>query len=121
MQLQIETLMMDFIINYRPQRKFAKVMFLHVSVCPQGGVSPWAGIPPWAGTHPQTGTPPTTVHAGIRSTSVRYASHWNAFLFNNLKHEKNPQNKMGLLLYIMNIGNYFSFNRKYPDNFHFIN
>ena len=25
--------------NYRPQTKFAKVMFLHVSVCPQGGVS----------------------------------------------------------------------------------
>ena len=23
--------------NYRPQTKFAKVMFLHVSVCPQGG------------------------------------------------------------------------------------
>ena len=26
--------------NYRPQAKFRKVMFLHVSVCPQGG-----GIP----------------------------------------------------------------------------
>ena len=25
-------------------------------------------------------TPPCTVHAGIRSTSGRYASHWNAFL-----------------------------------------
>ena len=24
---------------YRPQTKFAKVMFLHVSVCPHGGVS----------------------------------------------------------------------------------
>ena len=24
-------------------------------------------------------TPPCTVHAGIRSTSGRYASHWNAF------------------------------------------
>ena len=24
-------------INYRPQTKFAKVMFLQVSVCPQGG------------------------------------------------------------------------------------
>ena len=42
--------------------------------------------PPWAGTphpHPPTlgrYTPPATVHAGIRSTSGRYASHWNAFL-----------------------------------------
>ena len=25
--------------SYRPQTKFAKVMFLHVSVCPQEGVS----------------------------------------------------------------------------------
>ena len=25
------------VINYRPQTKFAKVMFLQVSVCPQGG------------------------------------------------------------------------------------
>ena len=26
-------------------------------------------------------TPPHAVHAGIRSTSGRYASYWNAFLF----------------------------------------
>ena len=89
---------------YRPQTKFAKVMFLQVSVCPQGGVPgqvihpiPWQVHPPppgrytpWAGTppaprqvHPPTGTPthppPATVHAGILSTSGRYASHWNAF------------------------------------------
>ena len=30
--------------------------------------------PPWADT-------PCTVHAGVRSTSGRYASHWKAFLF----------------------------------------
>ena len=67
---------------------------------------PWAGTPPLGrytprpqcmlgyGQQPQTGTtplsrytppgqvhPPATVHAGIRSTSGRYASHWNAFLF----------------------------------------
>ena len=64
------------------------------------GRHPWAdtphpgtrGRPPWAdtplGRHPpgQTPpgqTPPCTVHAGIRSTSGRYASHWNAFLFPN--------------------------------------
>ena len=45
------------------------------------------GRPPWAdtplGRHPRADTPPCTVHAGIRSTSGRYASHWNAFLFPN--------------------------------------
>ena len=107
-------------IYYRPQTKFAKVMFSQVSVCPRGGVpgqvppppgrytpqagTPRAGTPPGryappgrytprqvhpllgryppAGT-PQAGTLPATVHAGIRSTSGRYASHWNAFLFMN--------------------------------------
>ena len=113
-----------YIVYYRPQTKFAKVMFSQVSVCPQGGVppgqvhplgrytpqgrdTPWAGTPPrqvhppgrytpLAGTPPRQVQPPgrypwqvhppgqvhppTTVHAGIRSTSGRYASHWNAFL-----------------------------------------
>ena len=61
------------------KRNFAKVMFLHVSVCPQGAgaapgqvppgrYTPWAGTPPGskppgrytpqAGTPPWTGTPP---------------------------------------------------------------
>ena len=36
--------------------------------------------------HPLAGTPPAaTVHAGIRSTSGRYASYWIAFLFTILK------------------------------------
>ena len=39
--------------------------------------------PPMAGTHPREGTPPAPVHAGIQSTSRRYVSHWNAFLFIN--------------------------------------
>ena len=47
---------------------------------PAAGTPLRAGTPPWAGT-PPAGTPPATVHAGIRSTSRRYASHWNAFLF----------------------------------------
>ena len=42
---------------------------------PPGRYTPRADTPPWAGT------PPTTVHAGIRSISGRYASHWNVFLF----------------------------------------
>ena len=64
-------------------------------VHPPGRYSlPWAGTPPmqvyplpsacWD-THPcpvHAGIhPPCTVHAGIRSTSGRYASHWNAFLY----------------------------------------
>ena len=91
---------------YRPQTKFAKVMFLHMSVCPQGGgVCPIAcwdthprgrhplGRPP-LGRHPpgqtppgQTPpgqTPPCVVHAEIWSTSGWYASYWNAILFINI-------------------------------------
>ena len=46
---------------YRPQTKFAKVMFLHVSVCPRvggvpGQVPPGQVHPPWAGTSPRAGT-----------------------------------------------------------------
>ena len=64
--------------------KFAKVMFSHVSVCPQGlGLSHcMLGYT----LRDQRQTPPPgrlacAVHAGIRSTSRQYASHWNAFLF----------------------------------------
>ena len=87
---------------YCPQTKFTKVMFLHLSVCPQGGGQylgryPPGQVPPSRYTPgqvhppPQTGTPlgrytpgqvpPATVHAGIWSTSGQYASHWNAFLY----------------------------------------
>ena len=108
-------------IIYRPQTKFAKVMFLRLSVSHSVHVGVPRQVPPQAGTplradtpspgrytsglvpsgqvHPQAGTPPwqvhspgryppgrypplpTTVHAGIRSTSGRYASYWNAFLY----------------------------------------
>ena len=90
---------------YRPQTKFAKVMFSLVSVCPYGwgclphcmlgytppgrhppGQRPPTQTPHWADTPspgPQADTP-RTVHAGIRSTSGRQASHWNAFLFYNV-------------------------------------
>ena len=62
---------------------------------------PWVDTPsPWAdtpmgrqppGRHPPRQTPPwadtpCTVHAGIRSKSGRYASHWNAFLFDLCLH-----------------------------------
>ena len=74
-------------------------MFSQVSVCPQGGSAPLHAqmhtprqtpprppgqtpIPPGQTPIPPGQTPPRAVHAGIRSTSGRYASHWNAFLFN---------------------------------------
>ena len=107
---------------YRPQTKFVKVIFLHLSVSHsvQGGgegclshcmlgyipgqVQPQQVHPPPSRyppgqvhrpgqvhplqVHPPAGTSPynqvhplCTVHAGIRSTSGRYASHWNAILF----------------------------------------
>ena len=47
-QPEVRFLGWDEGVYYRPQTKFAKVMFLHVSVCPRGGVP--GGVPPWAGT-----------------------------------------------------------------------
>ena len=82
--------------SYRPQRSYGKVMFLHLSVILFTGVSatptpgkthpplgrhPLGRHPPPCG-HPTGQTPPCTVHPGIRSTSGRYASYWNAYLFN---------------------------------------
>ena len=58
---------------YRPQTKFTKVMFLHVSVCPQGGGDAWSGggsaprgvgvdIPPFVTATAAGGTHPTGMH-----------------------------------------------------------
>ena len=55
-----------------PLAKFAKVMFLHLSVILfTGGEVAWGG---WE-------DPPPIGYYGIRSTSGRYASYGNAFLF----------------------------------------
>ena len=95
---------------YRPQTKFAKVMFLHlfVSHSVHGG-STCSGTPPGrcnlrAGSTPLFRyTPPGQVHPlpragtplgrypspreqcmlGDTGNKRRYASHWNAFLFQN--------------------------------------
>ena len=59
---------------------------------PPGRYTPRTGTPPWVGTPPRQIHPlgrytpgqvhqPMAMHAGIRSTSGRYASYWNAFLF----------------------------------------
>ena len=95
---------------YRPQRSWAKVMFLQASVIlstggvsgrenppgrePPGRETPPAGRPPQAGRtppgreNPLAGRPPwkgdPPWHGdppGIWSMSGRYASYWNAFLF----------------------------------------
>ena len=52
---------------------YVKVMFLHVSVCPQGGGVRGRG---WGGP---PCTPPNRYYE-IRSMSGWYASYWNAFL-----------------------------------------
>ena len=134
--------------NYRPQRSWAKVMFLQASVIlstgggvsasvhagihppradtplpeqaplsrqspradtplgadnpleetPPGADTPWDQTPPGVDTpqsrHPPeqtpqsrhplgTDPPPPGADSGIRSTSGRYASYWNAFLLNH--------------------------------------
>ena len=71
------------------RNKFAKVMFLHVSVCPRGGLpqcmlgySP-GSRPPGADT-PSEQAPPreqAPSHRGDGYCCGRYASYWNAFLF----------------------------------------
>ena len=71
---------------YLPQTKFAKVMFLPVSVCPQGamhsgGGSAWQGGHAWRG-----GGVWCAWRGGMHgrrdgSCSGRYAFYWNAFLF----------------------------------------
>ena len=66
---------------YRPQTKFAKVMFLHVCVCPQG-VGEYLGRDPGTRYTPPLGPGPPGSSAcwEIRATSGRHASYWNAFL-----------------------------------------
>ena len=71
---------------HRPQTKFEKVMFLHVSVIlstrGRGGVCPsacWDAYPPLSGSRGRT--PWSSACWEIRSTSGRYASYLNAFLF----------------------------------------
>ena len=74
----------------------AKVIFLQVSVCPQGGrvsASVHAGMPyplrmespPWMEEPPPDGEPPREADSSIRSTSGRYASYWNAFLLKSME------------------------------------
>ena len=73
---------------------FAKAMFLQVSVCPRGGGMcgmhmhmsghahpPRHAHPPWHACPPRHTRPPSGYYE-MQSMSWRYASYWNAFLFN---------------------------------------
>ena len=52
---------------------------LHAGIHPPGRHHP-GQTPPQPDTPPPGQTPPCPVHAGIQSTSGRYASYWNAIL-----------------------------------------
>ena len=79
-------------VFYRPQRSCGQCnIFTPVchSFCSRGG---GGGLPQcMLGYHPpreqtppeQTNNPPGEADSSIRSTSGRYASYWNAFLFKN--------------------------------------
>ena len=56
------------------------------------GRHPPGQTPP--GRHHPGQTPPCTVHAGIRSTSGRYASYWNAILFFVVLERKQIRNRI---------------------------
>ena len=61
---------------YRPQTKFVKVMFLHLSV--SHSVHRGLSASVHAGIHPPGRHPPPA--QCMRATSGRYASYWNAYL-----------------------------------------
>ena len=71
---------------YRPRTKFAKVVFTGVCLS-IGGYLPSPPIRHHTGQIPppdrSPGQTPPTGYYGIRSTSGRYASHWNVFLLHN--------------------------------------
>ena len=72
---------------YCPQTKFAKVMFLHLSVIlfTGGGSLPQCMLekqtPPQGAGPPGAESPLHSACWEIRPTSGRYASYWNAYLF----------------------------------------
>ena len=72
------------VLYYRPQRSWAKVMFLQASVILSTGEGClpqcMLGCPPPSEQTPHP-PPPPGADSGIRPTSGRYASYWNALLF----------------------------------------
>ena len=76
---------LSMIVSFLPITNEVCEGYVFTGVClSTGGVCPiacWDTITP---PSPEADSPPCAVHAGIRSTSGRYASHWNAFLFSLL-------------------------------------
>ena len=70
----------SFFHYYRPQTKFAKVMFLHLSVILFTGGAP-GQVPPGRVHLPGRYHPQSSACWEIRATSGWYASYWNAFVF----------------------------------------
>ena len=68
---------------------------IFVSVCHSVHRGEYLGrYTPQAGIHPPGQVHPPAMHAGIRSTSERYASYWNAFLFLFSCRNKNERNNI---------------------------
>ena len=76
-------------VIFTVRNEVAKVMFLHLSVCPQGGcASVHAGIPPPGADTPWRRHPPAGTDTPLEQTPPadgyccgRFASYWNAFLW----------------------------------------
>ena len=70
---------------YRPQRSWGKVMFSQAFVILFTGGVCFSAC--WD-TPPRADTPPCRACWEIRSTRMRYASYWNAILFNSIFNAK---------------------------------
>ena len=70
----------EYIITVR--NEVAKVMFLHLSVCPQGGLPQCRDTTPGSSPRPRADTPPSPLgsrHPPDGCCCGRCASYWNAF------------------------------------------
>ena len=77
----------DFVLIITVRNEVVKVMFLHLSVCPQGGLPRcmmgYHPYPPHPGEQtylPRAGTPADQAPPNNGYCCERYASYWNAFL-----------------------------------------
>ena len=90
----VRILLECFLVTARKRSLGQGNIFAPICLSVHRGGSTWAGTPPLRQLHPLASTPrpppgryapwqvhPPPVHAGIWSTSGRYASYWNAFLF----------------------------------------
>ena len=100
---------------YRPQTKFAKVMFLQVSVCPRGGcvAGGWGacmeggmhgwGVCTWWGRGMRGGGHVWQGVCMAGDMHGRGASYWNAFLSWKCKHKVSTQLLVSIELIVENV------------------